>query len=288
MKSRPVRAIVVGGLVTGLVVIGEADQSITTAASSAARATAAVPAVFTALPESSALRTGVLASGTVRTANGARASSGHVLVYAWPNDSVIESGRPFNRVPVSRATIGTDGTFTARIAPTVNLRPHANAGNIVDFDVRAVTGGGMGVSGFSRRVTASGGLGRAFDNRGPSTPAPGTNGPAVSNGSKVVGGVPVVTMSTHATQGTIRSSPQTAATAGSSDCRTLKTYLDRPVLVGQIYHYARGVPARITYLRSSTSTVGVGYTVAGSGGKWWQSTTLTKPRSTDLVRGRGR
>jgi len=70
--------------------------------------------------------------------------------------SRVPGGR-FDLRPISRALIGADGTFTARVAPTVDLRESATHG-VVNLQAWAVTGSRLAHWGFSRNLTNSGAL----------------------------------------------------------------------------------------------------------------------------------
>ncbi len=235
-----------------------------------------LPAEFADLPESGELSTPVLVSGSVITDDDTRLMGGDAVVVAMPRQEVIEKARGegtgFNWTPVARATIGRDGSFTARPAPSVDLAENASKG-FVDFQLWTRTGDRLGHFGFSRQVTADGEL---LPATAPDVPLPASDGRPYSLGSSLYGGAPVVQLVTE-------KAPTTGALGDDSpqpppngfDCEHRGQTNARRVAVGQLNHYARGVFGRFSYRVGSHSTMSYGLRV-GTELSWHSGGTHTR------------
>ena len=235
-----------------------------------------LPAEFADLPESGELSTPVLVSGSVITDDDTRLMGGDAVVVAMPRQEVIEKARGegtgFNWTPVARATIGRDGSFTARPAPSVDLAENASKG-FVDFQLWTRTGDRLGHFGFSRQVTADGEL---LPATAPDVPLPASDGRPYSLGSSLYGGAPVVQLVTE-------KAPRTGALGDDSpqpppngfDCEHRGQTNARRVAVGQLNHYARGVFGRFSYRVGSHSTMSYGLRV-GTELSWHSGGTHTR------------
>jgi hypothetical protein len=286
--TRSVRAIVVGGFLVGSGVLGNAESAAITPAS------LPIPAAFVSLPDSSALNTATLIKGNVVKSSGRRATTGFVLVYAHPRQ-IPRAGGSFRLEPVARARIGADGTFTARVPPSVDLRPNALRG-VVDFQVRAFSGDQTATWLFSRSLTANGGL-RPESPPGPSATAPpsttgalsaATVAPQAAGSATVARGVPVVSMYTRTAPGIAKALETgalvgTGATFGDDPCRTLAVYTFRPVVLGQVYHYRRGVNSTFSYLVSSKSSLGGAIKLVGDSVGWQVGGSTTKTATSGVT-----
>jgi hypothetical protein len=193
-----------------------------------------------------------------------------------PRQSVIYTARGagagFNLTAVSRAPIGADGSFLARVAPGVDLRRNATA-NMVDFQVWAVTDNQLGHWGFSRGLSANGRL-RPAESGSITARVPGTSGgrsPAPI-ASRVLAGAPVAFLTTAPT----RVASSTSGLAGVGwDCVHRGQVNGRRVVLGQIYHYSRGVRSRFSYVVGSSSTLGYGIRI-GKALEFSQGGTVTR------------
>jgi len=278
---RPARtALAAVGLLAGTAVVGNVDP-----AAPAAAATPAMPAAFPALPDSDSIDARPLVSGTITSQAGKRPNGGYVLVFALPSQAVIEaSARPGGRydlTPVSRATVEVDGTFTARLAPTVDLSRY-RADGFVNFEAWAVSGDQLGSWGFSRTVSPSGELlSESGDSIITTVPLPaGRRGSQPSAGSS--GAASVATPSVRIVTQRAPKTLSTSDTAAAFGCSYVgPRYNNRSVVLGQIYHYNKGVASRFNYRVGAESSLGYALKVAGSTGGWYQGGTTT--RSTTVL-----
>ncbi len=242
----------------------------------------ALPGVFRALPASTALHTDpVLVGGVVRP-DGTRATAGYVLVYAESPPSATDGSADLELDPVAWAPVATDGTFAARVDPRIDLRRHATDG-VVNFQAIAFTGDELAVWAFPRTLTPEGALQPEFES-GPTAAVPAaraassTASPATGSRSSVVDGAPSVTLRTESVPGAART---LASQSAAANCEPVAWYFGRRTVLGQVYHYRRGVTSRFNYVVGSQSTLGMAIKFAD--GSWKTSGTTTRSSSVETT-----
>ena len=242
----------------------------------------ALPGVFRSLPASTALHTDPVLVGHVVRPDGTRATAGYVLVYAESSPTTTNRTAALELEPVAWAPIATDGTFAARVDTRLDLRSHATDG-VVNFQAIAVTGDEIAVWAFPRMLTPEGALRPEVD-LGPTAPVPAERG-ASSTGaeapglqSSVADGAPSVTLRTESVPGAART---LASQSAAANCDPVAWYFGRRTVLGQVYHYRRGVTSRFNYVVGSQSTLGMAVKFAE--GSWKTSGTTTRSSSVETT-----
>jgi hypothetical protein len=102
--------------------------------------------------------------------------------------------------------------------------------------------------------------------------------PATGSSSSVVDGAPSVVLRTEAVAG----AAQTIASATArANCDPVAWYFGRRTVLGQVYHYRRGVRSRFNYVVGSQSTLGMAIKFAE--GAWKTSGTTTRSSSVETT-----
>jgi hypothetical protein len=241
-----------------------------------------LPGAFRSLPASTALQTDPLLLGRVVRPDGTRARAGYVLIYAEAPRSANNRGAGLELEPVAWAPIAADGAFAARVDPHLDLRGHATDG-VVNFQAIALTGDDVAVWGFPRRLTASGAL-RPEADSGPASVIPAELGastdgtPASDPSPAVVDGASSVTLRTETVPDAARI---LASESASANCEPVAWYFGRRTVLGQVYHYRRGVTSRFNYVVGSQSTLGMAVKFAE--GSWKSSGTTTRSSTVETT-----
>ncbi len=241
-----------------------------------------LPGAFRSLPASTALHTDPVLVGRVVRSDGTRARAGYVLVYAEVPQSANNRPAGLELDPVAWAPIANDGTFAARVDPHLDLRVDATDG-VVNFQAIALAGDDVAVWAFPRRLTAAGAL-RPEDDSGPASVVPAELGastagtPASDPPPAVVDGAPSVTLRTETVRGAARILASESAIA---NCDPVAWYFGRRTVLGQVYHYRRGVTSRFNYVVGSQSTLGMAIKFAE--GSWKTSGTTTRSSTVETT-----
>lgn len=259
--------------------------TMTNPASDSVQAQPDVPDEFLALADSSVINTAVLVSGVVAKPGGEVLTNGNALVVAFPREEVVNNTSVtggFNWIPVSRAEIRPDGSFIARVAPTVDLSKNATEG-VVNFELRVTGEDGVTQWGFPREITKSGSLlpDEAFEGSmlvDPSHPATRSLDSRPSSASSplplysVTGlsqGAPTVRLTAQPMPEPLSNSvEQNAQDPGQGrgwDCEHRGVMTHRNVAVGHMYHLRGGVVHRFAYQVGSSSTLGYAFRIDGQG-----------------------
>jgi hypothetical protein len=240
-----------------------------------------LPAAFRSLPASTGLHTDPLLVGSVVRPDGKRATTGYVLVYAESPASTNRSGQ-LELDPVAWAPLAGDGTFTARLDPRTDLTSHSTDG-VVNFQAIAVAGDALAVWAFPRMVTATGALVPDVES-GPTAAVPAELGssaadtPTTGSPSSVVEGAPSVVLRTEVVVGAAQA---IASESAHANCEPVAWYFGRRTVLGQVYHYRRGVNSRFNYVVGSQSTLGMAIKFAES--TWKTSGTTTRSSSVETT-----
>ncbi len=202
-------------------------------------------------------------SGTLMTAAG-EPSRGRISLVAWPRKRIlsnIKTGDVIKTVPVAKSAAGADGAFEMRIDPSVPLAEFMEGDGIVNFDLVADGPTGVAVFSFPRRLATDGGR---------TTWLATERATAASESALILDvalddGPP------------IGDDPAAPPPPTDKFCvvTNVATWDLRQTIVGEVFT-GPVATANLTYTSgSSSSTVGVGYSVSGTLGTWSQSGTMS-------------
>jgi hypothetical protein len=208
----------------------------------------------------------VIVDGSVRDANGRRAT-GRAVLLAFPPQEVMSAmkvGDSVRIVPVGKGGVDPDGTFALRWDPSIPIGDFVSSMDTVDLEVVVEGPTGAGVVSLSREVTPDG---RAVEVAGNAARDPHSRPEVVLTLD------PRLARARQSSESTDRA---VRDAAGPVYCvNTLKSIYP-PVwhLVAELY---TGPHATVdfTYSVGAQSTLGVGVSVSGSGGSFSQSGKVT-------------
>lgn len=250
-----------------------------TTTGAAAQADSSPPPDVAKLPDSASLHVPAVATGNVELPSGEAVAGKPVLLMAWPSNDVTDrlvEGDRINMQPVARATTGSNGNFTLRIADNKNLREFAGKDGLVNFEIIASDGGEVSAHSFSRRLE------RGPDAaHGPVLTLPGYTHAAGSSANAAAPEKVQMAL-------TLGSHPQgngaPGATATAQDAPVMKSCSSQLqknlglkwVLVGQHYSTASYVATDFVYTNGASSSLGVAISANGSYGSWSKSGSISK------------
>jgi hypothetical protein len=234
---------------------------------SPAAASAARPAAVdwpTTVRNTADLSGPVIASGSVRDAQG-RPASGQAVLLAFPPQDVLSGlkvGDSVDVVPVGKARVGANGSFALRWDPLIPIDRFTSSYGTVDLEVLVDGPAGASVVAFSREVTPDGSIGAAAHDTGDGRAADEvalTLDPGLGSSKRS------------------RDARETATLAAAPIyCTNTLKALYPPVwhLVAELYTGSHAT-VDFTYAVGTQSTLGVGLSVSGSAGSFSQSGKIT-------------
>ncbi len=247
--------------------LGMASTILIALALSPAAASAARPAAVdwpTTVRDTADLSGPVIASGSVRDAQG-RPASGQAVLLAFPPQDVLSGlkvGDSVDVVPVGKARVGADGSFALRWDPLIPIDRFTSSYGTVDLEVLVDGPAGASVVAFSREVIPDGSIGAAAHDTGDGRAADEvalTLDPGLGSSKRS------------------RDARETATLAAAPIyCTNTLKALYPPVwhLVAELYTGSHAT-VDFTYAVGTQSTLGVGLSVSGSAGSFSQSGKIT-------------
>lgn len=245
-------------------------------ATSAFAATPSNPAVelMPGLRSSDLLDGPVLAAGRLLNDAGSP-TTGRVVAIVWPTNATLgalRDGDPVKTMAIAQDVADTDGSFVLRVDPDVPLGEYTEVNGTINIDIIGRTTNARAVFSTSRvlRVGAR-----------PAWVQPNTrdtSSEALPDEIRLVA----------ANQSSSGLAPETAPLpakdkAGLCGADTVKaTYDQRWVALGETYP-GPNAKAKFTYEVTSTSTVGVGYSLTGAYGSYNQSGTSEVSSTTKII-----
>lgn len=238
--------------------------------------------------DSASLSTPVVARGLVHDSKGAPSAGADVVLLAWPSNDVTQRLAVGDEVvlqPVAVAVSAADGSYALRLESTDLVKPLSGSDGIVNFDVvaskgAASSGVSSGLFSFARKLNeAEAGsalidVGASDGDLASAEPAEVTlrygDAPRETN---VEPGLPTDDSAT-----VIATSAAPLQKDGDIVCKVKLAQDHGPkwTLVGQTYNAASYVESEYTYIKTASSSLGVGVSATGKAGTFKASGTTTR------------